>query len=85
MTRLKQVKEQMEMMYLPAGQNRCSGPSYMDRFLFTGTLSSFRVKCAGWSCSWLVPLRATDDRRSKLICPSGFGYSIGVQSLAGLS
>lgn len=70
---------------LPAGQKRCSGPSYMARFLATGVLSSFRVRWGGWSPSWLVPLRATDESRSKLIFPSGLGYSIGVQSLAGFS
>lgn len=69
----------------PAGQKRCSGPSYIARFLATGMLSSFRVRWAGWSPSWLVPLSATDDSRSKLILPSGLGYSIGVQSLAGFS
>lgn len=74
-----------QFCYLPAGQNLCSGPSNTARFLLTGMLSSLRVKWAGWSCSWFVPLKATDDRRSKLIFPSGFGYSIGVQSLAGLS
>lgn len=69
----------------PAGQKRCSGPSYIARFLATGMLSSFRVRWAGWSPSWLVPLSATDDSRSKLILPSGLGYSMGVQSLAGFS
>lgn len=73
------------MMMLPAGQKRCSGPSNMARFWPTGTLSSLRVRWAGWSPSWLVPLRATDESRSKLIFPSGLGYSIGVQSLAGFS
>lgn len=57
----------------------------MERFLLTGTLSSFRVRWGGWSPSWLVPLRATEDSRSKLSLPSGFGYSMGVQSLAGFS
>lgn len=70
---------------LPAGQKRCSGPSYIARFLETGMLSFFKVRWAGWSPSWLVPLRATDESRSKLIFPSGLGYSIGVQSLAGFS
>lgn len=70
---------------LPAGQKRCSGPSYMFRFLATGMLSSFRVRWGGWSPSWFVPLRATDESRSKLNLPSGLGYSIGVQSLAGFS
>lgn len=73
------------MMDLPAGQKRCSGPSYMAKFLATGTPSSFRVRWGGWSPSWLVPLRATEESRSKLILPSGLGYSIGVQSLAGFS
>lgn len=73
------------MMDLPAGQKRCSGPSYIARFLATGTESSFKVRWGGWSPSWLVPLRATDESRSKLILPSGLGYSIGVQSLAGFN
>lgn len=70
---------------LPAGQKRCSGPSYTARFLLTGTPSSFKVRCGGWSPSWLVPLRATEESRSKLILPSGLGYSVGAQSLAGFS
>lgn len=73
------------MTDLPAGQKRCSGPSYMAKFLATGTLSSFSVRWGGWSPSWLVPLRATEESRSKLIFPSGLGYSIGVQSFAGFS
>lgn len=48
-------------------------------------LSSFKVRCGGWSPSWLVPLNATEESRSKLILPSGLGYSIGVHSLAGFS
>jgi hypothetical protein len=33
----------------------------------------------------LVPVNATDSKRSKLISPSGLGYSIGVHSAAGFS
>lgn len=61
---------------LPAGQNLPSGPSYRLRFVFTGTESSNNVKWAGWSPSWFVPVNATEDKISKLIFPSGFGYSI---------
>jgi hypothetical protein len=57
----------------------------MARLRSTGTLSSLSVRWAGWSPSWLVPLRATDDSRSKLSLPSGRGYSMGVHSLAGFS
>merc|ERR1719357_763182 len=39
----------------------------MARFLSTGTLSSFRVRWAGWSPSWLVPLRATVFERPWLL------------------
>lgn len=53
--------------------------------MFTGTSSLFRVKWAGWSPSWLVPVNATDDNKSKVITPSGFGYSIGLDSAAGIS
>lgn len=81
---LRQTHSEAEVV-LPAGQKRCSGPSYMAKFWATGMLSSFRVKCGGWSPSWLVPLSATEESRSKLILPSGLGYSIGVQSLAGFS
>lgn len=56
----------------------------MARFLLTGTLSSLRVRWAGWSPSWFVPLRATELNRSKLISLSGLGYSIAVHSAAGL-
>lgn len=48
-------------------------------------MSSFKVRWAGWSPSWLVPVKATDVSKSKLILPSGFGYSIGLHSLAGFS
>lgn len=58
---------------LPAGQNFPSGPSNTSKFCLTGTLSSFRVKCAGWSPSWLVPVKATDVKRSNVIFPSGLG------------
>ena len=70
---------------LPAGQNRPSGPSNISKFFFTGTVSSIRVKCGGWSASWLVPVNATDESKSKEIVLSGFGYSIGVHSDAGFS
>lgn len=57
----------------------------MARLLATGILSSFRVRWGGWSPSWLVPLRATEESRSKLSLPSGLGYSMAVHSLAGFS
>ena len=69
----------------PAGQNLASGPSNTARFLLTGTVSSLRVRWGGWSPSWLVPVRATEVSRSKLMTPSGFGYSIGLHSDTGFS
>ena len=51
----------------------------------TGTVGSFSVRWAGWFSSWLVFEMNTDERRSKVSLPSGFGYSILVQSAAGLS
>ena len=69
--------------YTPAGQNRCSGPSNTAKFRSTGTLSSRRVKCAGWSPSWSVPVSATEESKSKVILSSGFGYSITSHSFAG--
>lgn len=67
-------------MYLPAGQNRPSGPANVVKFLFTGTVSSSKVRCGGWSASWFVPVSATEDSKSKDISLSGCGYSIGVHS-----
>lgn len=67
----------------PAGQNRCSGPSNFAKFTSPGTESSLSVRWAGWSWSWLVPVSATDDSRSKESSPSGLGYAIGVHSEAG--
>src|SRR5690554_2750018 len=49
----------------------------------TGTESSFRVRCTGWFSSWLVLEMNTEERRSKVSLPSGFGYSIFGHSLAG--
>src|SRR3546814_8893067 len=43
-----------------------------------GTDASFRVRWTGWSSSWFVFDRNTDDSRSKVIFPSGLGYSIGL-------
>jgi len=53
--------------------------------VFTGTESSNNVKWAGWSPSWFVPVNATEDKISKLIFPSGFGYSITETSVFGFS
>merc|ERR1719174_1871054 len=71
--------------YTPAGQKRCSGPSKTARLRATGTESSLSVRWGGWLPSWLVPVSATDERRSKDTSPSGFGYSMGENSEAGLS
>ena len=70
---------------VPAGQNRCSGPPKIAKFLAMGTLSSLSVKWAGSSWSWFVPVNATDDNRSKVTSLSGLGYSMGLHSVAGLS
>ena len=69
--------------YTPAGQNRCSGPSNSAKFRSTGTLSSRSVKWAGWSPSWFVPVKATDESKSKVSLSSGLGYSITLDSFAG--
>ena len=63
--------------YTAAGQKRASGPAYVRRFTFTGTLASFSVRCAGWFSSWFVFEMNTDDSRSNVSLPSGFGYAIG--------
>ncbi|MNN05760.1 hypothetical protein D3C81_1185300 [compost metagenome] len=49
----------------------------------TGTLGSLSVRWAGWFSSWFVLLMNTEDRRSNVSLPSGFGYSIFGQSAAG--
>jgi hypothetical protein len=38
-----------------------------------GTAASFSCRWQGWSSSWLVLERNTDDSRSKVSTPSGFG------------
>ena len=50
-----------------------------------GAASSFNVRCTGWSSSWLVLERKTEEFRSKLTRPSGFGYSMRGHSEARLS
>lgn len=35
--------------------------------------------------SWFVPVKATDDNKSNVIFPSGFGYSIGLHSAIGFN
>ena len=51
----------------------------------SGTAGSLSVRCAGWSSSWLVLETNTEESRSKVSTPSGFGYAIGVQSDLGRS
>jgi hypothetical protein len=51
----------------------------------TGTSRPSACRWQGWSSSWLVFDRKTEDRRSKVSTPSGFGYSIGGHSAAGFS
>ena len=77
--------QKLEKLPVPAGQNRCSGPPKIAKFLAMGTLSSLSVKWAGSSWSWFVPVNATDDNRSKVTSLSGLGYSMGLHSVAGLS
>lgn len=111
----------------PAGQYRCSGPSYQGRLTTSGSFELTSFRWQGWSCSWLVWLlqqrhfvhcisdkgsascrgsgagihpqaveagcalegtlthRYRDVLMSKVILPSGLGYSRGVQSAASLS
>ena len=52
------------------------GASYKGKLIRIGTVGSFRVKWRGWSSSWLVLEMNTEDSLSKLITPSGLGYSI---------
>jgi hypothetical protein len=40
---------------------------------FTGTEGSFNVRCGGWFSSWLVLEMNTEERRSNVSLPSGFG------------
>jgi hypothetical protein len=39
----------------------------------SGSVGSLSLRWHGWFSAWLVPERNTDDRRSKLITPSGLG------------
>ena len=71
--------------YTAAGQKRPSGPAYVRRFTFTGTFASFSVRCAGWFSSWFVFEMNTDESRSNVSLPSGFGYSIGWHCDAGFN
>src|SRR5262249_30819760 len=43
------------------------------------------LRCGGWSSSWLVLDRNTEESRSNVILPSGLGYAIGVHCAAGRS
>src|SRR5712692_4869247 len=70
--------------YTPAGQYLASGPAYFARITLTGTDGALRVRWQGWFSSWLVLEMNTEERRSKVSLPSGFGYSIGPHSEAGL-
>src|SRR5215212_3566622 len=46
---------------------------------------SATFRCTGWSSSWLVLERNTDDKRSNVSLPSGFGGAIGACAVAGSS
>lgn len=71
--------------YTFAGQKRDSGAPYTAYDVSAGTFSmpSLMRRCAGWSPSWLVPERARFVRMSNDSLPSGFGYSIGANPVAG--
>src|SRR3984957_17439103 len=46
---------------------------------------SATLRWTGWSSSWLVLDRNTDDSLSKVSLPSGFGGAIGAWAFAGSS
>ena len=65
------------------GSHLPSGPSNTGRLTDVGFAASLSRRCAGWSWSWLVPLRDTEVRISKLTSLSGLGYTRGVCFAAG--
>lgn len=50
-----------------------------------GTPVFLSCRWAGWSWSWLVPLRYSESLRLKETSLSGAGYCLGVLRLAGFS
>eukprot|EP01139_Manchomonas_bermudensis_P007437 Amastigsp_a180931_43.p3 type:complete len:220 gc:universal Amastigsp_a180931_43:213-872(+) len=49
----------------------------MGKLMRVGTEGSLSRRCTGWSPSWFVPERARFVSRSKVMTPSGLGYSMG--------